>query len=51
MLDICPTPIMPDHRLILCFSMVVQPSRGVVKQTLVATSTNHSKITALYEAT
>jgi hypothetical protein len=23
-----PTPIMPDHRLVLCFFVVVQPSHG-----------------------
>ena len=39
-----------DLRLALCSCKVEQPSLGFFKQTIVATSTNHSEIIALYEA-
>jgi hypothetical protein len=51
MLAICLTRIMPDHKTSFVFlygSAAI--SWWSVKQTLVATSTNHSEIIALYEA-
>ena len=50
MLAIFQIPIMPDHRRDLYFYIVEQLYLGNHPQTLVATSTNHSEIIALYEA-
>lgn len=50
MLAIYLIPTMPDPRPFLCSYTVGQPYHGsILKQTLVATSTNHSEIIALYE--